>query len=250
MGDLDAHLANCSFNAIYCVGGMTFVDGCEAQPDVAARVNANGPSLLAEFAAQRGIPFVYFSTEYVFSGRADNPGPYTETSRPDPLNAYGRSKLLGEQRIQEVNPAALILRTTVVYGPDAQAKNFVYAVLRALGQGKRLEVPEDQISTPTYNRDLAAATLALVEKGASGILHVAGPDRLGRLEFAQAIARLLQLDESLLTGVPTRALHQPAPRPLAAGLDTAQLRSTHPDIVMRSLPSAIAHCEQHLRTFS
>ena len=245
--DLIRLLDHTPLSAIYCVGGMTYVDGCEADPDLARRTNALGPELLSRYAAQRGLPFVYYSTEYVFAGRQDSPGPYLESDIPSPLNVYGSSKLEGEQRVLAANALALVLRTTVVYGPDAQAKNFLYTVQRTLEQGRHLEVPEDQISTPTYNMDLVNATNALVGNGASGIFHVTGPELMSRLDFGIQVARSLDLDETLLHGVLTNDLHQPAKRPLAAGLSINKLRSLYPGVVMRPVAEALLACRHEIR---
>jgi dTDP-4-dehydrorhamnose reductase len=237
-----ALLDSYDLNAVYCVGGMTNVDGCEAQPELAQRVNARGPGVLAGYAHRRRLPFVYFSTEYVFDGSEGDPGPYIETSRPNPLSVYGKSKLEGEQRVLASHPDALVLRTTVVYGPDPGQKNYVYSLLRSLSAGNVMRVPEDQISTPTYNRDLIHATLGLVAASARGILHVCGPERMGRLEFAQRVAQRLGLDGSLLVGVFTAALLQTAPRPLQAGLAIQKLLRLHPDLRMRTVAEGLEDC--------
>ena len=112
-----------------------------------------------------------------------------------------------------------------------------------------MRVPEDQVSTPTYNLDLIAAAIGLVECGASGVFHVCGPELLGRLEFAEAIATRLGLDASLLEGVTTAELGQRAPRPLAAGLATGKLRSLYPQLAMRTLAEALEDCAAELEEF-
>jgi dTDP-4-dehydrorhamnose reductase len=236
-------------SGIYCVGGMTWVDGCESQPDLAFRINARGPGVLAAYAYARRLPFLYLSTEYIFDGAASDPGPYTETAAPNPLSVYGKSKLEGEQRVLAAHPGALILRTTIVYGPDPGAKNYVYSLLRALSAGKEMSVPEDQVSTPTYNRDLVRAALGLTAAGATGILHVCGPELLGRLEFARMVAKKFDLPARLLKGVSTAALGQAAPRPLAAGLLTEKLQREYPNLVMRSVSASLDDCRTELDQF-
>lgn len=247
--DVRRVLGNIALEEILCVGGMTYVDGCEAEPALAFRVNAAGPALLAEYARQQALPFAYFSTEYVFAGEASQPGPYLEDATTDPLSVYGRSKLEGESLILQHNPDALVIRTTVVYGFDSQAKNFIYTLMKTLGQGKPLHVPEDQVSTPTYSRDLAMATLALLRHRAHGIYHVTGPELLSRLDFARRIANFLGLDASLLNGVTTASLRQPAPRPLSAGLISGKLPVLYPELNMRPLHEALVDCESALRRF-
>jgi dTDP-4-dehydrorhamnose reductase len=221
-------------SAIYCVGGATDVERCEEDVDWAMQVNCHGPRALA--AAARHLPFVYFSTEYIFDGEN---GPYDEAAPPNPLSVYGRSKALGEQEVLAVHPAPLIVRTTVVYGPDRQAKNFLYTLRRLLSSGQPMRVAVDQVSTPTYNEDLARATVALLASGASGIYHVAGPDLLSRFHFAQLAADILELDASLLSPVATADMKQRAARPLRAGLLIDKLRSTPGIPSMRSTVEAI-----------
>jgi len=244
--DAEAILAPYPLDAIYCIAGMTNVEACEDSPQLAHNINSRGPALLAQIAAQRQIPFVYFSTEYIFDGAA---GPYREDDDANPLSVYGKSKWQGELAVLAACPYALVLRTTVVYGHDCGQKNFVYSLMRALTAGKPMQIPHDQISTPTYNRDLAAATVALVERGATGIYHACGPERMDRLEFARAVAASLSLDSSLLTGVPTTALGQKAPRPLSAGLDSGKLNRLHPHLAIRPLTHALADCRSDLATF-
>jgi dTDP-4-dehydrorhamnose reductase len=192
--------------------------------------------VLAEVAEERRIPFVYFSTEYIFDGTG---GPYDEDAGARPISSYGRSKWRGEREVAAVCSRTLILRTTVVYGPDHAEKNFLYSLARALVGRTPFKVPDDQISTPTYNRDLAMAALRLVESGTIGVFNVSGPERLSRLKFATEAARLLGLAADLVVGVPTASLGQRAPRPLQAGLSTEKLRRLHPGIHMRDLSSSL-----------
>jgi dTDP-4-dehydrorhamnose reductase len=239
---LDGH----AIEVIYCLAGMTNVEGCEDVPELAHNTNCRGPELLARFAKARNIPFVYFSTEYVFDG---NNGPYVEEDIANPLGVYGKSKWEGERAILAAYSHALILRTTVVYGHDFGEKNYIYSLMRSLGASKPMLVPQDQISTPTYNRDLAKTAIALAERGATGIFHTCGPERMDRLEFARAIAACLGLDGNLLQGLPTSALGQKAPRPLSAGLSIAKLTRLHPDLTMRSISEGLADCRRYLADF-
>lgn len=221
-------------DAVYCVGGATDVERCESDVDWAMDTNCYGPAVLA--AAARHIPFVYFSTEYVFDGKN---GPYTETDPTNAISVYGRSKLEGEQRVLDAHPNALVLRTTVVYGQDQQRKNFLYTLLRLLGSGQTMRVPTDQISSPTYNQDLAHAAVELVCAGQTGIFHVCGPDVISRFDFAILASGILGLDASLLQPVATADLNQRAARPLRAGMLIHKLTSTLPHVRMRPNKEAI-----------
>ncbi|HSF04611.1 MAG TPA: SDR family oxidoreductase [Methylomirabilota bacterium] len=200
---------------IFCAAGFTHVDSCEEAPEAAYRANRDAPAAAARVASRRGARFVYYSTEYVFDGAN---GPYAETDPPNPLSVYGRSKLEGEQAVVQAHAGALVIRTTVVYGPEPQGKNFVYQLLRRLRAGERMLVAADQRSSPTYNEDLAQASVELAERGVEGVIHVAGPVVLDRYAFARTACEVFDLDPGLLAPTPTAALRQRAGRPLNAGL--------------------------------
>jgi dTDP-4-dehydrorhamnose reductase len=207
---------------IFCAAGLTHVDYCEDAPAEAYRANRDAPAAAAGLAARRGARFIYYSTEYVFDGRA---GPYAETDRPNPLSVYGRSKLEGERAVLQASSGSVVIRTTVVYGPEPQGKNFVYQLLRRLRAGERMTVAVDQRSTPTYNQDLAAASVELAERGVEGVIHIAGPAILDRYAFARAACEVFDLSPESLTPAPTTKLGQRAPRPLNAGLRTDRARA-------------------------
>ena len=223
--------------AILCAGGATNVERCESEPDLTFRTNVEGPQAAALAARACAAAFVYFSTEYVFDGSA---GPYSENAKPNPLNVYGKSKLEGERAVREAHPDALIVRTTVVYGPDVSEKNFLYSLMRCLKSGREFRVAHDQYSTPTYSLDLATAVVGLLNRGAKGIFNVAGPRIISRLEFARLSAAALKLPTELIRGFDTAALEQVAPRPLRAGLAADKLKSALPNFSMRTPAEGVA----------
>ncbi len=239
---LDAH----PLDAIYCIAGMTNVEACEDQAELAHDTNARGPANLALYARRLSLPFVYVSTEYIFDGRS---GPYVETDAPNPISVYGQSKLAGEIAVLNAHPEALILRTTVVYGPDQREKNYIYSLLSSIAAGRTINVSEDQISTPTYNQDLVRTAVGLVKAGAHGFFHVCGPQLLSRLNFARSVLRLMEIDDRLLRPVLTAQLGQRAARPLLAGLEIGKLKRLYPALRMRSVTDALEECEAELRTF-
>jgi dTDP-4-dehydrorhamnose reductase len=207
---------------VLCPAGLTHVDYCESHAEEAMRVNRDAPAAAARAAAKHGAGFVYFSTEYVFDGTA---GPYAENDLVNPQSVYASSKLEGERRATEENPRTIVIRTTVVYGPERQGKNFVYQVLKRARAREPIRVPSDQRSSPTYNPDLAAATVELIEQDFRGVLHVAGPVVLDRLAFALEVCAAFGLDAGLVAGVTTESLRQPARRPLNAGLAVDRARA-------------------------
>ena len=174
-----------------CPAGLTHVDRCEEHPDEAFAINRDGALAAARAARDAGAGFVFYSTEYVFDG-VD--GPYAEDDPANPLSAYGRSKWEGERAVLAEVPRALAIRTTVVYGPERQAKNFVYQLIRHCRRGQPMRVASDQVSSPTYNVDLAQATVELCERDARGVYHLAGDGILDRYAFARLACKVFELD--------------------------------------------------------
>lgn len=223
-------------DSVFCVGGATDVERCESEPEMAFLANEKGPSVLAAAAAARYLPFLYFSTEYVFDGES---GPYNEDDPVRALSVYGKSKLAGERGVLQAHPGALILRTTVVYGYDVARKNFLYGLLSKLSTRQQMRVADDQLSTPTYNKDLATAAVSLLGDGASGIYHVCGPERMSRFQFALSAAKLMGLPAELIIPAATASMGQKAPRPLSAGLSIGKLNHGFPRIMMQPLADGI-----------
>jgi dTDP-4-dehydrorhamnose reductase len=223
---------------------MTNVERCETEPAEAEAANARAPGVVAAACKRAGARLLYLSTEYVFDGTS---GPYREEDPPCPVSAYGRTKLEGERRVLAADPGNLAVRTTVVFSHDPGGTNFVMQLLARLGKGERMRVPADQISSPTYAPDLAAAIAELCEPDvpvrlsrfpAPQVLNVVGPEVVDRHAFAVRAARALGLDPGLLDAVDTAALGQKARRPLRAGLRIDRLRVL--GLRMRSLDDALA----------
>jgi len=200
---------------VFCPAGLTHVDRCEEHPDEAFAINRDGALAAARAARDAGAGFAFYSTEYVFDGAS---GPYAEDDAANPLSVYGRSKWEGERAVLAEVPRALAIRTTVVYGPERQAKNFVYQLIRHCRRGQPMRVASDQVSSPTYNVDLAQATVELCERDARGVYHLAGDGILDRYAFALIACKVFELDCSGVTAVDTASFDQKAPRPLQAGL--------------------------------
>ncbi len=215
--------------AVICAAGATDVERCETDQAWAAAANHLGPLALAR--AAKDVPFVFLSTDYVFDGEA---GPYAEDEAPHALSVYGQTKLDGELAILREHPNALVLRTTTVYGPDPQKKNFLYTLTRVLNAGNTMRCPTDQLATPTHVDDLATATLKLLEQGATGLVHVAGPQFLSRYEFAQIACEILGLPTDTLQSLTTPELAQKAARPLLGGLKIDKLNALIGPGVMRA----------------
>lgn len=224
-------------DAVFYPAGFTWVDGCERDRAKAYGANLEQPLTVAKAAAEAGARFVYFSTDYVFDGKA---GPYAEADPVNPLSVYAQAKRDAEDALEAaVGDRLLTARTCWVFGPERQGKNFAYQLIRNLMQGKSTPCPSDQVSSPSYGPDVARAVLALTEAGASGMVHVVGPEVMDRVAFARGIAHAFGLDPSLIVGRPTAEIAQGAPRPLDSGLKIDRLESVLPGI-MRPLDATLA----------
>jgi dTDP-4-dehydrorhamnose reductase len=176
------HIATMRPDLIVHTAALTDVDGCARDPDTAFQVNALGTRNIALGARQAGARLVYISTNEVFAGDADRP--YDEFAPVDPRNAYGRSKAAGEEFVRHLVPEHYIVRTAWLFGPGGN--NFVTKIL-ARAQNGPLAVVVDEIGSPTYAPDLAAAVLKLVETGAFGTYHLVNEGIASRYDWAVAI---------------------------------------------------------------
>lgn len=164
---------------------LTDTGRCEREPDAAYAVNGEGAQHVAAACAGAGAAMVYVSTNEVFDGTKTEP--YAENDEPWPVNAYGRSKLAGEQLVRATLPAHYIVRTAWLYGRGGN--HFVEKVLRAARGGEVTGV-EDEIATPTWTRDLALALARLIETGAYGVYHLTNAGQASRYEWVEEILRL------------------------------------------------------------
>ena len=205
----------------------TAVDRAESEPDAAHAINAAAVAVLGEEAKRVGALFVHYSTDYVFDGTKD--APYIEEDRPNPLNAYGRSKLAGEQAIHDIGGAHLILRTSWVY--STRGKNFLLTVRRLLREKDELRVVSDQIGAPTTAGDLAQATAELLRRhGAAGLgdargtYHATSSGSTSWYGFATELVRLERC-EFRVRVVPIASSEYPTParRPKNSRLSNEKL---------------------------
>jgi dTDP-4-dehydrorhamnose reductase len=180
-------------DVILNAAAYTAVDGAESEPEVAMAINGHAPRTLAEEAQRANALLVHYSTDYVFDGTKRNP--WLETDEPNPLSAYGASKLAGERAIKEVGGRYLIFRTSWVYGPHG--RNFLQTMLRLAGERDRISIVDDQIGSPTSSHELARATRTIVEDVLTeeygsmyewaGLYHMTCTDEVTWFGFAQAI---------------------------------------------------------------
>lgn len=189
----------------------TAVDEAEAHEAAATAVNGTAVGSLARACATAGSWLVQLSTDYVFDGRASSP--YAEDARPNPVSAYGRSKLVGEIAVQEELPDRhYIVRTAWLYG--LHGHNFVRTILRALAERGSVDVVDDQLGQPTYADDLAEQIRVLIERRPPpGIFHGTNSGRTTWFGFTRAIAEEAGYPDSAVRPTNTGAFPRPAARP-------------------------------------
>jgi len=196
----------------------TAVDAAESDEETAAMVNSAAVEAMAAWCGSNSARFVTFSTDYVFSG--DVVGAYVESSVPDPRSAYGRTKLAGERAALAVNPESLVIRTSwVVSGTHP---NFVATMLKRVAT-QELRVVDDQRGCPTVTDDLAAGTLAAIDAGATGILHLTNQGVTTWFELARHAVSLAGHDPLRVSPCSTDEYPRPAPRPANSELASERL---------------------------
>lgn len=194
--------------AIVNCAAYTAVDRAEQEEARATIVNGAAVGVMAEHAARRRIPFLTFSTDYVFAGNGREP--YLESSPTDPINAYGRSKLAGERAALAACPDALVVRTSwLVSGTHP---NFVATMLR-LAAERVVRVVDDQRGCPTMAGDLAPAAWTALRAGARGLLHLTNSGETTWFRFARAAVARAGLDPERIEPCSTAEYPTPAPRP-------------------------------------
>jgi dTDP-4-dehydrorhamnose reductase len=214
----------------------TAVDKAESEPDLAMAVNGTAPGVLAEEARSLGAALIHYSTDYVFDGTKG--APYVESDAPNPLNVYGLSKLAGEQNVQQVGGAYLILRTSWVY--SLRQGGFVRKVLSWARQNPNLRIVSDQVGSPTWARALAEVTAEVLAMGMpdpagwladrKGLYHLGGRGSVSRLGWARKILALDSHPEEQVAReigeAFTREFPTPATRPLHSPLDCTLFADT------------------------
>ncbi len=213
-------------SAVINAAAYTATDKAETERALAFAVNAESPGILAAFCAGRGIPFIHYSTDYVFDGSGN--APRTESEPTAPLNAYGESKRAGEEAVSAAGGQYLIFRTSWVF--DAVSHNFVNTMLKLMREREELKVVADQHGAPTYAPHLAEASLIALEKlnpGLSGIYHLCNAGETTWHGFASAIrdeaeARGMPLTVRRILPVPSSEYPTPAKRPHNSRLDCSK----------------------------
>lgn len=228
----------------------TAVDRAQSEPDTAQAINAAAVAIMAQEAKRVRALLIHYSTDYVFDGTQE--APYVEEDPPNPINAYGRSKLAGEQAICGIDGPHLILRTSWVYA--TRGKNFFLTILRLLKEGEELRVVSDQIGAPTSAGALAQMTAELLRRhGADalgehrGIYHATAAGSTSWYGFATEIARLERLDSpARIAPIASSEYPTPAQRPKNSRLSNEKLLRGF-GIVLPKWEACLETCHTTLR---
>ncbi|MFX1453204.1 MAG: SDR family oxidoreductase, partial [Promethearchaeota archaeon] len=207
---------------VVLTAGMTNVDQCEIEKNLATKINLDGPKNIVKVCEKLGSKLIFMSTDFVFDGTKKK-GNYSEKDHPNPLNYYAKTKYLAELAIINSNISYLICRTAVLYGWNETKLNFITWVLNKLKEKEKITIVKDQINSPTYIINLVEILFKLMEKDAEGIFHTAGDDILSRYEMGLLCAEVFEYNKDLI--IPIDSLKQIAKRPENVGLDISKLKN-------------------------
>jgi len=204
----------------------TAVDRAEDEPERAYLLNANAVGIISRICIKHNIQLIHYSTDFVFDGASRKP--YVETDIPNPVSVYGKSKLAGEYHLQKSN-TGIIIRTSWLY--SSFGHNFVKTIIRLAQEKDELRVVNDQMGSPTWAADLAAATLKIIKRHKSrlnqtqyGLYHYANEGACSWYEFAKEIIRLAGL-KTKINAVTTSEYPSKAVRPSYSVMDKSLIKN-------------------------
>ena len=232
-------------DCIINTAAYTAVDKSETEKDLAYTVNATAVQTLAAICKNLAIPFITYSTDYVFDGAAT--APYTTSTKVDPVNYYGATKADGEKMAMEANEDTIVIRTSWVF--SSHGNNFVKTMLRLMKERDQLNIVADQKGRPTYAKDLAIATMKMIEamnagKTIKGIYHFANQGETTWFDFASTIRANAGLSCDVQP-IETKDFPTPAKRPAYSVLDTSKIENDL-EIGIRHWEDALRECMDQL----
>lgn len=234
----------------FCINAAAYtaVDKAETDTELALKINAEAVGILATNCAKVGARFIHVSTDYVYDGTATSP--YKEDQPVSPVNFYGVSKYEGEKIAYEILPSTITLRTSWVYSQFGN--NFVKTMLRLMTERESLNVVSDQVGSPTYAADLAAAIMNIVVQldttrgDYSGVYHFSNDGIISWYDFATEI-RELGGKSCTVNPISTSAYPTPAKRPAYSGMSKEKITTTF-NIQLRDWKDSLEECVELLRT--
>lgn len=233
-----------TYQPAFCINcaAYTAVDKAETEKELAFQINAEATAILATVCREQHCRFIHISTDYVFDGTATSP--YTPDDMTNPQGIYGASKLAGEQQAIQLNPDSIIIRTSWVYSEFG--KNFVKTMLRLMADRTEIGVVNDQLGSPTYAADLAAAIMHIVASGKwhPGIYHFSNKGIISWYELAVAISDAIG-SNCRVNPIPTSAYPTPAKRPAYSVMDSSLLTERY-GIVIQPWQERLKICLQQI----
>jgi dTDP-4-dehydrorhamnose reductase len=232
-------------DCIINTAAYTAVDKSETEKELAFTVNATAVQELARISKGLAIPFITYSTDYVFDGEATQP--YPISTKVDPINYYGSTKAAGEKMAMQANENTIVIRTSWVF--SSHGNNFVKTMMRLMKERPNLNIVADQKGRPTYAKDLAITTMKMIEainagKTIKGVYHYANMGETTWYDFADKIKAIAGLD-CVLNPVETKDFPTPAKRPSYSVLDTSKIEQDLA-IDIRHWEDALKDCINHI----
>ncbi len=221
----------------------TAVDKAESEKELAFRINAEAPGVMAAVCKEYATKFIHISTDYVFDGTGTVP--YKEDAFTNPQGVYGASKLEGEKLVLREDPGAVILRTSWVYSEFG--KNFVKTMMKLMSEREEINVVSDQFGSPTYAADLAQAIMQIISSGkwVPGIYHYSNEGMISWYDFALAIKELTG-SACQVHPITTSQYPTPAKRPAYSVLDKTKIQEAF-DIRLAGWRESLRTCISHLQ---
>ncbi len=194
-------------------------NSCQLNPQASHRINVEAALNLASFCADLRIPFVFISSDLVFDGMKP---PYSENDTVSPISVYGEQKAEAERVVLKSHPRALVCRTALMFGDAGQeAASFIQPMISDMKNGRRISLFTDEYRTPLSAENAAQGILLALFK-TNGILHMAGPERISRLDFGKLLKDVLGENNAGLSPCTRQSITMPAPRPADVSLDISR----------------------------
>ena len=221
--NIDVYLDICKPNIIINCAAYTSVDNAEDDFEPANTINHKSVELIAKWSYGNNCKLIHISTDYVYDG--NSLFPYVETDQTDPLNNYGKTKLLGDIACQKNNPSSIIIRTSWLY--SSFGNNFLTKMINVMQDNDEIEVVDDQFGSPTYAGDLASIILLLIKnkKWHSGIYNYTNSGNISWYDFANEIKSIYGFS-SIIKPISTKKYSQKVKRPKYSSLDNSKIINT------------------------
>ena len=220
---ISSFLNNINPSVIINCAAYTNVDRAESESELANIINYKAVKVISRWASDNNKKLIHISTDYVFDGLSKLP--FSENSKTNPINEYGRSKLKGEIACLKNHPSSIVIRTSWLY--SSFGKNFVKTMISLMKKNNFVKVVNDQIGSPTYTNDLVMVIIEIIKnyKTESGLFHYTNEGEISWFEFAKSIRELYNLDCEII-GVSSREFKTIAKRPKYSLLNKSKIKKT------------------------